>query len=67
MKLYIITRAGSPAIHKLEEWVDYERTSNNTINIVSVKAFTKLQYAKAFLEDLEEKGYKNLIIRSLNI
>lgn len=64
MKLYLITHEGKSYLHNLCSWVDIEPTKEGGINIKSIRAFTKRKYAKEYLE---MKGYKHLIIKSVDV
>ena len=48
MKIYIITTKGRTSYNSdfLRAWADTKRIEPNGTEIVSVKAFTKLKYAK---------------------
>ena len=64
MKLYLITHTGKTQWYKLEAWADIEKVGESGVCVKSVKAFTKLKYAKEYL-----KKYKcdHLIIKSVVI
>lgn len=64
MKVYLITHKGKIQWHKLEAWADIEKVGENGVCVKSIKAFTKLKYAKEYLKKMD---VDNLIIRSVEI